>query len=515
MSEPLTSSQSTAPSGTSFRSIWLKLCGLALVGFVIRMVFALTSVNTHHPDEIFQYLEQAHRLVFGYGFIPWEFRFGARSWLVPLFSSAPLWLCKLGQCAEPSLYIPFVKVIFSLLSVSLIFSSYFIGKNLISEKAGWLAALFCTFWYELVYFSFRPLSDIISGYFLIAALACLTFKSNKTASWLFGICSAIALAIRMQHLPAVIFLFIASLFIFKGKDHVRSTLALMAVAALAGLLDFLTWGQWFASYYNSYLFQSFYGVSNIWGREGQTYFFEAICCTSLGVFPIILLWGLYRLERLWLLTGFVLTVLISHSLISHKEYRFVFAIIPVLLAMTAAATVTLGESTKSQKGRIWTASSAMFVISLLGLYNLLPGEKRFYPYSPLFQSQDNKLAFLFLSKQKDVSAVCVTGDAANWWDSGGYYYLHQDIPIYFVKGIGHGSEVCKHSSHVLCTVDEEFDPDFMPIAKFGQLEVRKRIIQSPEKQLSTKSKVPPVYNAVIFQPGIDDKYVPSVTPRLP
>lgn len=515
MSEPSTSSPSTAPSGTSLRSIWLKLCGLALVGFVIRIVFAFASVNTHHPDEIFQYLEQAHRLVFGYGFIPWEFRFGARSWIVPLFSAGPLLLCKIGQCAEPSLYIPFVKVIFSLLSVSLIFSSYFIGKNLISEKAGWLAALFCTFWYELIYFSFRPLSDIISGYFLIAALACLTFKSNKSASWLFGFCSAIALAIRMQHLPAVVFLFIASLFIFKGKNHVRSALALMVVAALAGLLDFLTWGQWFASYYNSYLFQSFYGVSNIWGREGQTYFFEAICCTSMGVFPVILLWGLYRLERLWLPVGFVLTVLISHSLISHKEYRFIFAIIPAFLVLTAAATITLGESTKSQKARMWTASSAMLIISLLGLYNLLPGEKRFYPFSPLFQSQENKLAFLYLSKQKDVSAVCVTNDACPWWGSGGYYYLHQDVPIYFVTSISFGTEVSKLSSHLLCTTDEDFNPDFINIAEFGKLQIRRRIVRPLQKQLSTKSKTPPVYDAVILQPGIDDKYKPSVTPRLP
>jgi len=34
-------------------------------------------------DEIFQTLEQGHRLAFGYGLVPWEFRVGARSWLLP------------------------------------------------------------------------------------------------------------------------------------------------------------------------------------------------------------------------------------------------------------------------------------------------------------------------------------------------------------------------------------------------------------------------------------------------
>src|SRR5580698_3158631 len=35
------------------------------------------------PDEIYQSIEQAHRLVFGYGMVPWEFRDGARSWVFP------------------------------------------------------------------------------------------------------------------------------------------------------------------------------------------------------------------------------------------------------------------------------------------------------------------------------------------------------------------------------------------------------------------------------------------------
>ena len=55
------------------------------VGFALRFLLAELSPNIHHPDELFQYLEQAHRLVFGYGVVPWEFRVGTRSWLLPGF----------------------------------------------------------------------------------------------------------------------------------------------------------------------------------------------------------------------------------------------------------------------------------------------------------------------------------------------------------------------------------------------------------------------------------------------
>ena len=47
------------------------------------MAGALAFPNVVWPDEIFQTLEQAHRLAFGYGIVPWEFRAGARSWLLP------------------------------------------------------------------------------------------------------------------------------------------------------------------------------------------------------------------------------------------------------------------------------------------------------------------------------------------------------------------------------------------------------------------------------------------------
>ncbi len=44
-------------------------------------VWAALPVAQHHSDEFGQYLEQAHRLVFGYGLVPWEYRADMRSWL--------------------------------------------------------------------------------------------------------------------------------------------------------------------------------------------------------------------------------------------------------------------------------------------------------------------------------------------------------------------------------------------------------------------------------------------------
>ena len=36
-----------------------------------------------------QYLEQAHRLVFGAGMVPWEYEQGVRPWVFPLLIAVP------------------------------------------------------------------------------------------------------------------------------------------------------------------------------------------------------------------------------------------------------------------------------------------------------------------------------------------------------------------------------------------------------------------------------------------
>lgn len=75
---------------------------VTVTGLAMRLALALLSDHIHHPDKVFQYLEQGHRLVFGYGYVPWEFRFGTRSWIAPGIASLSLFCsssCKGGGLA--------------------------------------------------------------------------------------------------------------------------------------------------------------------------------------------------------------------------------------------------------------------------------------------------------------------------------------------------------------------------------------------------------------------------------
>ena len=97
---------------------------LALAALLVRLAVAFASYLFYHPDEIFQYLEQAHRLTFDYGYLPWEYRYGTRSLDFTWFYLCILFLCKVLGIDDPAIYTVVTKVVFCVLSISLIYSVY-------------------------------------------------------------------------------------------------------------------------------------------------------------------------------------------------------------------------------------------------------------------------------------------------------------------------------------------------------------------------------------------------------
>src|SRR5690349_2524697 len=61
----------------------LALSPVLIIGLAIRSIVAFSKTNVVRPDELFQYIEQGHRLAFGSGVVPWEYDIGIRSWFLP------------------------------------------------------------------------------------------------------------------------------------------------------------------------------------------------------------------------------------------------------------------------------------------------------------------------------------------------------------------------------------------------------------------------------------------------
>lgn len=66
--------------------------------FMALLAFRLANasvVQTYiHPDETWQSLEIAHRSVFGYGYVTWEWRSGLRGFAHPMLFAMVYWVLK-------------------------------------------------------------------------------------------------------------------------------------------------------------------------------------------------------------------------------------------------------------------------------------------------------------------------------------------------------------------------------------------------------------------------------------
>ena len=63
---------------------WRVLLAVGLVtGAAARLWLAFTDHGQYWPDEVFQSIEPAHRMAFGYSMVAWEFVVGARNVLLP------------------------------------------------------------------------------------------------------------------------------------------------------------------------------------------------------------------------------------------------------------------------------------------------------------------------------------------------------------------------------------------------------------------------------------------------
>jgi hypothetical protein len=240
-----------------------------------------------------------------------------------------------------------------------------------------------------------------------------------------------------------------------------------AVLACAGALDGWTWGLPFISYYNNIVLNLVKGVSLIFGQEPVDWYLAELASASAGLYVIAMAGGILTWRKSWPILLLVACVLVPHSLVSHKEYRFVFLAVPLFLLLLAAVSV-------EALPRLWGAfgtrqARAIVIIAVLAVSAVtsVTGE--------VFERDDRLLAALDLSRRDNVSAVLdLSGD---WTDSGGFYYLHRNVPYYFEEQIDGlpATNIREIVSHVVAPADQTDIPGFRPVASYGDVAILEQV----------------------------------------
>src|SRR6056297_2903472 len=94
-------------------SIWSRtdialVVPLIVLGVVARLWWGLGDDGIFHPDEIYQVMEPAHELLYGFGLHGWEWDVGGRNWTLPALMAALMGGLQLMGLDRPDAYMPAV-----------------------------------------------------------------------------------------------------------------------------------------------------------------------------------------------------------------------------------------------------------------------------------------------------------------------------------------------------------------------------------------------------------------------
>jgi len=398
---------------------WVVLLVSALA---LRVGLAVESPNIFFPDEIFQTLEPAHRLAYGYGIISWEWRLGIRSWVLPTFLAGVMRATAWMGAASAG-YVLGTAIVLSLLSLVTIWFGYAWAKRASGEPAAVIAALACSFYFGLVYFAPKALYEVVAAHAMLPGLYFGIYGGKlgeRMRFFLAGLFCALAACLRMQLLPALLF----ALVYFCYPQWRARILPIAAGASLPvlffGLVDWITWSYPWQSFVRYYEANMIPGIGrHFWSQPW--YWYALVLIVLIGP-PILLLF--HGARRRPFLAIFCLIVVFSHSFIAHKEIRFIYPVLaPALTLASMGAVDLLGEI----KGGMRFLDDPKWVIAVSAAFLLISSAALAAFRTNWTTTRWGDGAFDRLSRESSLCGVGIYG--RDWWESGGYTHLHRNVPI--------------------------------------------------------------------------------------
>lgn len=405
----------------AFWYLWMFLA----IGLLLRIVVFLLFPSIYYPDEIFQSQEAAHRLAFGTGVITWEYRLGVRSWVLPTLI-AGIMKCTAWLSSGSSGYIFGVCLFFSLLALTVIWFSFSWCRQYLGMQYALLAGFTTAIWYELINFGPRTLNELVAGNLLLPAIYLGSLKQHQApeSKWrllLIGLLLGLTVSLRIQFGPAVL---LAGLWIMFRDWKTRAlpvTTGILVVVLIFGFVDFITWSYPFYSYYSYISINLLHHQADRWGTEPWCYFFLKLLIHTgpMAMFAIV------GIRRAPILGWICLAVMLPHLLIGHKEYRFIYPVLPLLLTLAAIGLIDSlqfleGKTTFNLPQHVKLLFAASFVLAC----TLVLASQY-----PKWKTDTGELrAFNRLSEDKKACGVAIRDIDRN--SVGGYTHLNRPIPIF-------------------------------------------------------------------------------------
>ncbi|KAM4676538.1 GPI mannosyltransferase 3 [Discoglossus pictus] len=337
---------------------------LVLLTIAFRIVNCTLVQTSFVPDEYWQSLEVAHKMTFNYGYLTWEWIEGLRGFSYPLvfasiykvlhwFGKDNVWLL---------IWIPrLVQAILSGLADVRIYSIMRHLQN--AEVAKWVYFCQLCSWFTW-YCSTRTLTNTMESVLSTFALYYYPMEGLSTKnSSKYLIFVALAFVIR----PTAIILWLPLLFYHFIKEQKKLDLVLchyvpvgLFTLGTSLIVDRIFFGEWTFVQWNFLKFNVLQNMGSFYGSHPWHWYVTQGFPVILGShIPFFIHGCMLAPRRYQILLATVAWTLLIYSALSHKEFRFIYPVLPLCM-------VFCGYSVSHLKR--WKKPAVVFLV----LSNLLP-----------------------------------------------------------------------------------------------------------------------------------------------
>ncbi|MCP1930615.1 MULTISPECIES: 4-amino-4-deoxy-L-arabinose transferase [Bradyrhizobium] len=339
----------SGPAGAVDRSTARPLIALVTLALALRIPAAFWP-NVIYPDEIFQYLEPAWRMLGHDSVVTWEWRDGIRGWFLPTLMAGPV---ALGDWIAPGGEAAFVvpRLVASCASLSIVISAWFFGAR-VSRTHAAIAAFVAAIWFEFIMLAPRTLGEPIATALILPAALLLTDRPSRRRIVIGGALLGLAFVCRFQYAPAIAILVIGAF-----RSHWRNVIplvvggviALLVAAAIDAAHGAVPFGWLIANIKQNLILDraASFGLHSPLG-----YFIRFIDVWSWAI--VLFLAAIWRGRRnARLLLDVALVNLVFHVLIGHKEERFIFLSTVLLVILAALGSADWLQALRAR--HVWRA----------------------------------------------------------------------------------------------------------------------------------------------------------------
>lgn len=311
---------------------------IILLSLFFHMMIPFFSKGFHHPDEFYYGINYSFlKLGLFDAYEPsWEYIYKIRPWLLPTLFSGLISLFKVFTLDTFAL-ITLLQVTSSLFGFLAHFFFYqTVQKKFnLSESALKVFCFFNFLMWPILYMNARTSSENWSTSFLLFGM-CLFFSKKTWKLILAGLLFGIAYSLRFQ-IGLVAFCMGVNYLAFRKfqfLDFVKLSSGILLGIGFGILSDYWGYGEWTFTLYNYFEQNILLGKMSNFGVSPWWYYFKKIILNLspfIGIPILISLVARIKEYKSDAITWSVVIFVIFHSALGHKEFRFIYSVLPLAL----------------------------------------------------------------------------------------------------------------------------------------------------------------------------------------